>query len=449
MEALLPLIEKTFPIPARFRRALPRDVAELSRLLTSGRGGRSLSYLNHPPALSAYLRYFLPWNVYRLCRLLPALDLPLSPGDWILDLGSGPLTLPIALWLCRPELRALPLEFRCLDRSRAALDAGRKLFAALAASGIPAPPSPRPLSSAAPLNTAPSSAPPVVPPSPWTFTVLSGEIAQVLRGGKLGEGGNPALIAALNVYNEIFQPIPPGSDEGLARLAELQAALLAASAGGKGRILVVEPGIPRSGRFITLLRAALMDRGFPPRSPCAHHGPCPFPGLEKHAGAAEPRGPQRRPPRRPPGPAALPPSRGAEALRDTAIPAPEKAAAKWCHFAFDAQDAPAALRRLSAEVGLPKDRATLSFLLAGPPAEGKSPPLPASPGAEVPLRIISDPFPLGGQEEWGRYGCAEQGIVLLRAEAGRLKSLPPGILVTALSTGRRDPKSGAPLCRLP
>ena len=66
MDGIPALIEKTFPLPGRFRSALPSDVAELSRLLTSGRGERGLSYLGRPNLLSAYLRYFLPWNLYRL-----------------------------------------------------------------------------------------------------------------------------------------------------------------------------------------------------------------------------------------------------------------------------------------------------------------------------------------------------------------------------------------------
>jgi hypothetical protein len=87
------LIDKVFPLPERFRVGLPRDVAELSRLLTSGRPERGASYLGKPALLSAYLRYFLPWNIYRLSRLLTSLSLELKPNDAVNDLGAGPLTL--------------------------------------------------------------------------------------------------------------------------------------------------------------------------------------------------------------------------------------------------------------------------------------------------------------------------------------------------------------------
>jgi hypothetical protein len=505
MEALLPLIEKTFPIPGRFRRDLAPAVAELSRLLTSARGERSLSYLNHPPLLSAYLRYFLPWNLYRLCRLLPSLELPLAPGDRILDLGSGPLTLPIGLWLCRPDLRALPLEFHCLDRSRAALEAGKELFAALTGEG-----------GLSGVLSGPGL--PAASRSPWTVTTICGEMGRVVpgdqrRGRRGGLQDKAALVAALNVYNEVFQPISPGDDGGLRRFADVQGALLASCAGGNGRILVVEPGTPRSGRFIALLREVLIRLGRLPRSPCSHGGPCPFPG-KGLAGSFR---------------AVL----SGDCEEYLPGPSPGKTASKWCHFAFDTQSAPAVLRHLSTAAGLPKERATLSFLLAGPAGDGTAsfagstqgvpgnaqgieaeipqalPPnsstrkradgpmrhgaapvnaaarkksgaalaapvrvrgaeeleriarSPAGGGgcAQIPnrsdagisgeavlVRVISDPFPVG-QGEWGRYGCTEGGMALVRGGRGLIESLLPGGLIKAVSAGGRDSKSGAVLYR--
>jgi hypothetical protein len=381
------LIDKTFPVPGRFRRDLPGNVADLSRLLTSSRNERSLSYLNRPPLLSAYLRYFLPWNLYRLCRLLPGLDLPLAPGDAVLDLGSGPLTLPAALWISRPELRSLPLEFRCLDRSGAALEAGRKFFAALAGENCP-----------------------------WTVKTISGEVRPgPARPLSVGLGGKaPALIGALYLYNEICQPIPPEDPGALSRLAESQAAFLAGLGGEGGRILLLEPGVPRSGEFISLLRGHFIRLGCLPLAPCLHSRPCPL-------GKGENR---------------------------------TKRAAKWCHFAFDTKDAPRALRNLSAAAGIPKDRATLSFLLVEKPPLARTAmtgaaPVPLPP-AEALLRIISDPFPLpaGGGEAghcnlYGRYGCGERGLVLVRGGRRRIESLASGALTRVKPGAGEDPKSGA------
>jgi hypothetical protein len=405
LEALPSLIEKVFPVPARFRRTLPSDVAELSRLLTSARGERTLAYLNQPPLLSAYLRYFLPWNVYRLCRLLPSLDLPLAPGDTIVDLGSGPLSFPIALWFCRREFRAIPLKFRCLDHSKAALEAGRKLFAALV--------------SAAPGGDL-----------PWVIQTIHGDLNQdaaragprnTAGPGNGADGNGAALVTALNLYNELFQSISPGDDEGQRRFVKSQAALLARLAAGRGRILVLEPGIPPSGRFITLLRESLIGLGCPPLSPCVHALACPFPAA-KRGGV-----------------------RGGKVSDG-----------KWCHFAFDTEDAPAALRRLSAAAGIPKERATLSFLLAGPrqggglpgPEEDGSRAKSGQPSASVEavLRVISSPFPVG--QAWGRYACGEKGMALIRGEKHRIESPESGTLVQAAFTGERDSKSGALVCCL-
>ncbi|MDR2027908.1 MAG: rRNA methyltransferase, partial [Treponema sp.] len=337
LEGFSALVDTVFPLPQRFRRGLPRDVAELSRLLTAGRGDRPDAYLGRPAMLSAYLRYFLPWNLYRLSRLLPALALPLSAGAALIDLGSGPLTLPLALWISRPDLRELPLDFRCLDRTGAVLDAGKELFYALAGRD-----------------------------SPWTIRTIRASLGTPLKG----PGAN--LVTALNVFNEIFWP----DHRMLSTLAEKNARLLSALSSEGGSILVVEPGIPRSGEFIGALRASLADRGRMPATPCPHAGVCPFPG--------------RR---------------------------PGKSSAKWCHFSFETEDAPQVLHRLSAAAGLPKERATLSFLLAGPGStEGSDTTAnrangPPAGGEMLPVRIISDPFPV--PSGYGRYGCSGLGAVLL------------------------------------
>jgi hypothetical protein len=126
--------------------------------------------------------------------------------------------------------------------------------------------------------------------------------------------------------------------------------------------------------------------------------------------------------------------------------------AKWCHFAFDTLGAPEELIRLSLAAGLPKERAVLSFLLAGPPAQ---PQFSAEPLPLLPIRIISDSFPLpapgkppGAAAEgphYGRYGCSARGLLLIRGGPKSRENYPPGaFLELPLSPGeRRDPKSGA------
>lgn len=117
LERLPEALAKVRPLSAAHRRSLPEDVADLSRLLTTERGALNRPYWSSPAFVSAYLYYFLPWNLLRLTRLLSGLPLP-DPGAAVvpeseallLDAGSGPLTLPLALWLARPLWREAPVR---------------------------------------------------------------------------------------------------------------------------------------------------------------------------------------------------------------------------------------------------------------------------------------------------------------------------------------------------
>jgi ribosomal protein RSM22 (predicted rRNA methylase) len=378
LEALPELVDQILPIPKRFRSGLPRDVAELSRLLTSGRGERNGSYLSEAPLLSAYLRYFLPWNVYRLIRLLPALPFSLSAGGVITDLGSGPLTLPIALWISRPDLRGISLELRCMDRTAAVLDAGKKIFAALMSG-----------------DTKDGGA------APWTIKTVRASLGDPIRFPKAD------LVTAVNLFNELFGELPRTghSSHGAPALpvfAQKQARLLSTLSLESGSILVLEPGVPRCGEFMSLLRDALITLGRLPLAPCTHAGPCPLPGDSK-----------------------------------------------WCHFAFTTAGAPAALRRLSETAGLPKERAVLSFLLSGPV---NAAPVPEPAPGLLPVRVVSDSFPLTGQGKrpghtalHGRYGCSARGLVLVSGKKDGIETLESGtwLRFAVKKPEHQDEKSGA------
>ena len=381
LDGIPALIDKTFPLPGRFRSKLPSDIAELSHLLTSGRGERGLSYLGRPNLLSAYLRFFLPWNLYRLCRLLPGLGIKLRADDLITDLGCGPFTLAAALWVCRPDLRALPLEFHCIDRSGPALEAGRIFFAALTSATL-------------------TSATPTGENSPWKIRSSKAELGT-------GRTSPAALVSAANVFNEMYGDISRCGTETLKRNAEKSAHLLeshcASPGGAESAILVVEPGFPRCGEFISLLRNALMERGHHPLSPCPHDSDCPL--LDYPAGGKKPG--KRR----------------------------------WCHFAFETEDAPRDLQRLSLSAKIPKERAVLSFVFMGKQGTARA---KNTPG----LRVISDAFPLPHQR-FGRYACSGQGLVLLAGEENAIGKTGSGTLVdAAFKKGERDPKSGALLAEL-
>ena len=77
---------------------------------------------------------------------------------------------------------------------------------------------------------------------------------------------------------------------------------------------------------------------------------------------------------------------------------------KWCNFAFNTEDAPQKLLKLSELAKLPKERATLSFISAIPATNKEN--------DELLCRITSDPFKLPPNKT-GFYACSKLGLVLL------------------------------------
>lgn len=221
------------------------------------------------------------------------------------------------------------------------------------------------------------------------------------------------LVSSANMFNELFWDNP----QPMEAQAKSHASMLASYAEDSASVLVIEPGVPRAGRFISLLRDALLRLEFSPLSPCPHDGPCPFPGHRY---------------------------------------------GKWCHFTFNTKDAPAKLHALSESSYLTKDRAALSFIFA---KRGDARAEEAVPGAEdaplsalsrmndmvgtLKVRIESDPIKLP-EYRTGRYGCSRLGMVLVTgafAEGDYLQTCESGSLIElpapALKTLSRDEKSDA------
>ena len=116
LEQLFLVLDRVMPMNGSQKRDLAMACRDLSALLTTERDGLSRPYWTSPRLTSAYLRYFLPWNLVRLSALLPGLDFGRIPAEpLILDMGSGPLTLPLALWLSRPDLRSRPVTLVASD----------------------------------------------------------------------------------------------------------------------------------------------------------------------------------------------------------------------------------------------------------------------------------------------------------------------------------------------
>lgn len=239
-------LDAVMPLSRNHRADLPEAIRDLSAMLTYERAGLGRSYWSAPRYVSAYLRYFMPWNLVRLSGLLPGLDLPAPVCDadhpvTIVDLGSGPLTLPLALWLSRPDWRALPLTLVCVDTVPRPMELGRSLLEHMAKL------------CGEPLN--------------WTIRLVRSPLIQSFR-----ELRAPHLLMAGNVLNELKDKPGVSLDDRMADLALAVERTLHP----EGTALFVEPGTRLGGTLTAKLRETAMEEGLVPVAPCPHLGPCPI-----------------------------------------------------------------------------------------------------------------------------------------------------------------------------
>ena len=340
LDALGQALRTVRPLRSAHYRNLPADIEALSRLLTCERSGLYRPYWSSPASTSAYLYYFLPWNVLRLARLFRSLPLP-DPRLWLekgqtpllLDGGSGPLSVPLALWLARPEWRALPIQVLAVDNAVQPMELGRDVMAAWG--DILGQPVWQVRVERGSLEHMPRLECKLADTlerqerhlRPWLLTAanvlneLSAESRQMNREDdedEEGSGGVRRLENLLDELEPLCWPAPLNEDEtGSADEALLPAALF------------VEPGTRLGGKTISRLRDAALERDLMPLAPCTHRAPCPL--AHAHAG------------------------RG------------------WCHFTFDCEGAPQWLQELSSAAGLAKSALSLApLLLRADPTAGES-----------------------------------------------------------------------------
>ena len=347
------IIQGVRPLNSRQLQQLPDHIRQLSHQLTDDRASRRLGYMNDNIQLSSYVRYYTWWNLVRLTRLFANLPDSVFPtADTIcLDLGSGPLTVVTALWLARPELRKLHLTWYCLDVSANSLALGEDIFLSIAAKA--------------------KAADETI--EPWQIIRVKGPFGTPIKQ-KAG------FLTCANMFNELDQAsdMPPEFQtkkyyEQLTRYTEKNAG-----------IILVEPGVPKAARTLSLLRTRYIKDGRTIAAPCPHAEECPMSGFKAYTGSKN----------------------------------------KWCNFAFSTEDAPARLQKLSIAAKLPKERATLSFMAVAPcHAELVS----ASTDTQkqrfrnkfgmteefsTTIRITSDKLRLPNYM-CGYYGCSQYGLVLV------------------------------------
>ncbi len=343
------LLQDIKPLNSKQLAHLPDNIRELSHLLTDDRGARRMGYMNSTVSIAAYTRYFMWWNLVRLAPVFSGFcnDEPsksvfsgLTDDSVLLDIGSGPLTVPVALWLAAPELRKKKLTFYCLDYSQTALAFGEEILLSVAAK--------------------------------TSLTTPDQKLWQIVRvKGAMGTSikRKADIVFCANMFNELFWDTP----QPLEQVSKKYSGELLSYLKEKSSVFVVEPGVPRAARFVSLLRDSLLRKHFIPLAPCPHVGVCPMDG---------------------------------------------KKGGKWCHFTLLTDNAPARLLKLSAAAGIPKDRASLSFIFASSVASPDVSCARAEKGAasssapgNMKLRIMSDSIRLNDGSS-GRYSCCEKGLAL-------------------------------------
>lgn len=363
------IIQGVRPLNSRQIQQLPDNIRSLSHQLTDQRSERRLGYMNDNIQLSSYVRYFTWWNLVRLTRLfsnLPESSFPQKEDSICLDLGSGPLTVVTALWLARPELRNKKFTWYCLDVSSNSMALGEDIYLSIAA-------------------RTPDT-------EPWKIIRVKGSFGTSIRQ-------KCDFITCANMFNELDQAsdMPPEfqSKKYFDQLKNYAAAY--------AHFLLIEPGVPKAARTLSLLRDRFLRNQDTIIAPCPHSEECPMNGFKSYTGSKN----------------------------------------KWCNFAFNTEDAPVRLQKLSTLAKLPKERAVLSFISASShPVDENN-----KKSDELLLRIASDSFMLPNHCT-GYYACSKLGLTLVKTSGQKAEKIKSGDLIpvkikTPDSQLKTDEKSGA------
>ena len=365
------VIQGVKPLNSKQLQQLPDNIRNLSHQLTDKRSERRLGYMNDNIQLSSYIRYYTWWNLVRLTRLFSNLPDSVFPKkDCIcLDLGSGPLTVVTALWLARPELRSLKLTWYCLDVSANSMALGEDVY----------------LSTVARTSSSDSEQAEM----PWKIIRVKGSFGTVIRQ-------KADFITCANMFNELDQASDMPPEYSSKKYFDQLKTYSTPSAS----FILVEPGVPKAARTVSLLRSRFLNSGKTIAAPCPHAEECPMNGFKAYTGSSN----------------------------------------KWCNFAFNTEDAPAKLLKLSERAKLPKERATLSFIAV---SSEKS----VADKTDLSCRVASDPIKLPNYRT-GFYACSKLGLTLLTVpQLDEKKQLHSGELLSVKiktpDSLPKDEKSGA------
>ena len=246
------VVQGVRPLNSKQLQKLPENIKELSHQLTDQRSERRLGYMNESVQLSSYVRYYTWWNLVRLTKLfsnLPAESFP-NKECICLDIGSGPLTLIISLWLSRPELRELNLTWYCLDVSSNSMALGEDVYLSIVAQ---------------------------TGGTPWKIVRVKGSFG---TGTFIKEKAD--FITCANMFNELDQ----ASDMPPEFQSKKYYDQLCLYKNDDCKFLLVEPGVPKSARTICLLRDRFIKENYDLIGPCSHCGECPMNGFKAYTGSS-------------------------------------------------------------------------------------------------------------------------------------------------------------------
>lgn len=388
-DILYPTLDELLPMKPNQKKELAYACKDLSRFLTTEREMLSYPYWTNQRLLSAYFHYFMVWNLIRLCKLFPKLDFGTIPQKAnFVDLGSGPLTIPLALFLSKKELRQKDITFICTDIAPQPLHIGKKLFEKLRQN--------------------------LAPECTWKIQTFRAPNHKALR-----QIHSPvSLLAMGNVLNESDERKKISSFEQIRQIYAEACRLL----DDTGKIFAVEPGTRQGARMIQILRSLAANEiqeeddentdfaleefenaeaPFQIISPCPSGISCP---LKKQCHTQN----------------------------------------AWCHFNTKTSHVPHELKKLSQKAGLDKDSISLSYLFLAKKAEAES--ILKKGESKNKARIISDAFVVPNYRGRARYACHEKGLLLVLDSAGVQAgslcevSIPQKII--------KDKKSHALLCIL-
>ncbi len=401
---IYPALAELLPMKPSQRKELPYACKELSEYLTTEREMLSRPYWTNPRLLSAYFHYFLVWNLIRLCKLFPQINLgTLSQKCTFVDLGSGPLTIPLAFFLARKDLHKKEITFICSDIAPQPLQIGKNLFEMLR------------------LKLAPECR--------WKIEIVRAPNHKILR-----QIHTPvSLITMGNVLNEGDEKRKFSTFEQIQHIYDTACQILDET----GKIFVVEPGTRQGARMIQILRTLVTEE----------MQENDFDELDEENGEVT---------------ASFAEDNWKEDDWEEDEEAPNQIISPcpcgiscpltkqfhkqnaWCHFNTKANGIPKELKELSQKAGLDKESISLSYLYLAKKELAEK--LIKKEQSEHKARIISDAFVVPHYKGRARYACHERGLLLILDSA----AMPMGTLCEIKFPAKsiRDYKSKALLCML-